>query len=204
MEHVRAFTTSLSNLEALQSHLANVKEEEHPFETSELYSSAVDAKIVNEELRRSRFRIFEDAKIFQLVENTLKDINATDPAFHYQLRHDNITETRYAKDGHFLKHRDFLSVESNLLEEFTLILCVTPQQLVVDGQGGETMIYPYASTTRPTPPLHASAGTRPTTTTAPPSHHRLNPQQSSLSLTWHRPRYTHNAQPLHQGGRRDQ
>jgi hypothetical protein len=39
--------------------------------------------------------------------------------------------------------QDFLSVTSNLVEEFTLILCVTPEGL--GASGGETIIYPYAS-----------------------------------------------------------
>jgi hypothetical protein len=40
--------------------------------------------------------------------------------------------------------QDFLSVTSNLVEEFTLILCVMPDGLGF-ASGGETIIYPYAS-----------------------------------------------------------
>ena len=40
--------------------------------------------------------------------------------------------------------QDFLSITSNLIEELTLILCVTPKELG-SVQGGETLIYPYAS-----------------------------------------------------------
>ena len=39
--------------------------------------------------------------------------------------------------------QDFLSITSNLIEEFTLILCVTPKG--IGSSGGETIIYPYAS-----------------------------------------------------------
>lgn len=38
-----------------------------------------------------------------------------------------------------------MSITSNLVEEFTLILCVTPEGLCSSGVGGETLIYPYAS-----------------------------------------------------------
>ena len=42
-------------------------------------------------------------------------------------------------------HQDYLSVTSNFVEEFTLILCVTDEKIAVAVQGGETLIYPYAS-----------------------------------------------------------
>ena len=115
--------------------------------------------------------------MFDHVESVVSWLNDSDSTFVYQLRRDNITETRYEADGHFLKHKasdmytchllslnihigvftnnniqifsyaaqkqDFLSVTSNLVEEFTLILCVTPEGL--GASGGETIIYPYAS-----------------------------------------------------------
>ena len=43
--------------------------------------------------------------------------------------------------GFFKRHRDFLSTTSNLLEEFTLLLCVTPADEAGDAEGGDTSIY---------------------------------------------------------------
>jgi hypothetical protein len=43
----------------------------------------------------------------------------------------------------FLKHKNYLSIMSNLVQEFTLILCVTPSEKI-DGKviGGETLLSP--------------------------------------------------------------
>lgn len=43
--------------------------------------------------------------------------------------------------GFFKRHRDFLSTTSNLLEEFTLLLCVTPADEAEDVEGGDTSIH---------------------------------------------------------------
>ena len=125
MEHVRAFT-DFPGLAEMQTFLAST---DALFETSELYSSEQDAKIVDPELRKSRFRAFQDPNIFGLVDQVIQWLNESDDSYSYQLRRDNITETRYESGGHFLKHKDFLSVTSNLIEEFTLLLCVTPAGL---------------------------------------------------------------------------
>lgn len=90
-------------LEEIRAFLANYTEK--PFVKSELYSSSVDAKIIDESLRRSKFRTFEDNELFGLVDNVVGWLNASDPTFIYQLRRNNITETRYDAGGHFLKHK---------------------------------------------------------------------------------------------------
>eukprot|EP00956_Cyclotella_meneghiniana_P020948 scaffold37569_cov40-Cyclotella_meneghiniana.AAC.1 len=116
-------------LEEIREFLANDAE---LFQKSELYSSSVDAKIIDESLRKSLFRTFEDDELFSLVDNVVGWLNTSDPTFIYQLRRDNITETRYEAGGHFLKHKarldDFLSITSNLVEEFTLIKELDPPE----------------------------------------------------------------------------
>ncbi len=143
MEHVRSFT-DFPALAELQAFLA--AKDDVPFETSELYSSAKDAKLVDLEKRKSIFRLFQDSELFDLVNQTVQWLNESDTSYSYQLHRDDITETRYEKGGFFLKHKDYLSVTSNLVEEFTLILCVTPSEKI-DGKvvGGETLLFPYAS-----------------------------------------------------------
>jgi len=140
MEHVRAFS-GFPGLAEMQQYLAA---KDTSLETSELYSSEYAAKIVAPELRKSRFRAFQDQEIFGLVDHVIQWLNESDDNYSYQLRKDNITETRYEAGGHFLKHNDFLSVTSNLIEEFTLLLCVTPSGLPT-AVGGQTLIFPYAS-----------------------------------------------------------
>ena len=98
-------------LEEIREFLANDAE---LFQKSELYSSSVDAKIIDESLRKSLFRTFEDDELFSLVDNVVGWLNTSDPTFIYQLRRDNITETRYEAGGHFLKHKARLDVRCHL------------------------------------------------------------------------------------------
>lgn len=140
MEHVRSFTNFPTLLELQKILAAN----DSPFETSELYSSVQDAKIVDVDKRKSVYRLFQDKEIFDLVDQTVQWLNKSDEEYSYQLRRDDVTETRYDTGGFFLKHKDYLSVTSNLVEEFTLILCVTPPN-TGKVEGGETLLFPYAS-----------------------------------------------------------
>lgn len=62
----------------------------------------------------------------------------------YTLRRNDITHIKYEEGGFFKRHRDYLSTTSNLIEEYTLILCVTPEnssETSVDG--GNTAIYTF-------------------------------------------------------------
>jgi hypothetical protein len=108
------------------------------------------------------------------VDAVVCNLSASDPVNSYSLRRDDITETRYEKHGHFLKHTDFVSITSNLVQEFTLLLCVTPPQVASSKngaritKGGETLIYPYASskpaafdTTTPGNDVDEAAAVRP-------------------------------------------
>lgn len=107
MEHVRPFS-GFPGLDDVLAFLATTNDgddNQHPaFQQSELYSSKVDAKIIDESLRKSEFRTFEDEKLFGYVERVVSWLNGSDKHFHYQLRRDNITEMRYKADGKFLKH----------------------------------------------------------------------------------------------------
>lgn len=142
MEHVRAFA-NFPGLTEMQMFLAS---SDTPFAASELYSSEKDAKIVDPELRKSRFRKFRHETIFDSVDQLVQWLNESDDNYSYQLRRDDITETRYEAGGHFLKHKDFLSVASNIVEEFTLLMCVTPSDLLPKAAvGGETLLFPYGS-----------------------------------------------------------
>ena len=46
--------------------------------------------------------------------------------------------------GFFKRHRDFNSTTSNMIEEFSLIICVTPDDEAAKGvEGGETAIVTF-------------------------------------------------------------
>jgi len=115
-----------------------------PFESSQLYSSKRDEKFVDKDLRKSVFRAIVDPTLFDLVEGVVQNLNqGNDNGYQFMLRKNDITHIKYETGGFFKRHRDFLSTTSNLIQEFTLIICVTPDELAQDVQGGETSVFTY-------------------------------------------------------------
>jgi hypothetical protein len=93
------------------------------------------------DLRKSTFRSITDAKLFDLVESILAKVNHDDPSYKYTLRRNDITHIKYETGGFFKRHRDYLSTTSNLVEEYTLLVCVTENDEGVIG--GDTIIHTY-------------------------------------------------------------
>jgi len=112
-----------------------------PFESSQLYSSSRDEKFVDESLRKSVFRAIVDEKLFGEMQVIVDKLNEDDPNYKYMLRRNDVTHIKYETGGFFNRHRDFLSTTSNMIEEFTLIVCVTPDELASDVEGGGTVIF---------------------------------------------------------------
>ena len=50
--------------------------------------------------------------------------------------------------GFFKRHKDFLSVTSNVVEEYTLLVCITPEKLAAEVKGGGTVIHALGSSTK--------------------------------------------------------
>jgi hypothetical protein len=69
-------------------------------------------------------------------ERLYAHLSNIDPEFNYTLIKNDITYIKYDKGGFFNKHADYLSFTSNLVEEFTMILCVDANCI-----GGETTFY---------------------------------------------------------------
>jgi hypothetical protein len=76
-----------------------------------------------------------------LVSEVSAQLAARDPAssLHYTLVPDDATHIVYETGGFFKPHRDFTSVVSNVVEEYTLLVCVTAPGPVAT-TGGETRI----------------------------------------------------------------
>ncbi|KAL3937273.1 MAG: hypothetical protein SGARI_002183, partial [Bacillariaceae sp.] len=144
MDTVRSFSNL--SIEGLQKYLENCQQ---PFEDSQLYSAARDEKFVDKSLRKSSFRAIVDPKLFDLVEKDIVTLlNKDDPSYEYSLRRNDITHIVYDKGGFFDRHQDYLSTTSNLVQEFTLLICVTPKDLLVGAAsmndcGGNTKLYSY-------------------------------------------------------------
>jgi hypothetical protein len=127
-----------------------------PFEKSKLYSSKLDTKFVDESLRSSSFRLFMSKEIFDTIDSDIIAAVVNDPSRnplavskHFSLVRSDCTEIVYPTGGFFKRHKDYLSCTSNIIEEFTLIICLPevgdqtrreglrPRHTV----GGETLIY---------------------------------------------------------------
>lgn len=130
------------NVHEVQAYL---EESNKSFEQSELYVAAEEKNIVDTSLRKSQFRKFTDAKLFDLVEPFVSHLSEEDPLLWYTLRRNDVTHIKYETGGFFGKHTDYLSVSSNLLEEFSFLVCVTPEAHVKPNQGGKTVIHMHRS-----------------------------------------------------------
>ncbi|CAB9515177.1 expressed unknown protein [Seminavis robusta] len=133
MDSVRFLTNR--PITPFQEHLAKCQQ---PFEKSLLYSSAKDEKFVDEDLRQSLFRAITDPKLMDLMDaNIVSHLNQTDQSYQYTLCRNDITHIKYEEGGFFQRHKDYLSLTSNLIEEFTLLVCVTtPSSSSSNAQGG--------------------------------------------------------------------
>lgn len=103
------------------------------FAPSKLYSTEDKSKFVDETKRLSVFREMKDKCLFDLVDLLVKDLNEKDPSMVYRLQRNDLTEIHYKKGGFFEAHEDYLSLTSNGIQEFTLLLC-----LDAECEGGET------------------------------------------------------------------
>jgi hypothetical protein len=115
-----------------------VNDDKTEFNKSLLYSTKTQTKFIDETL-------------FDYFDQLIDKINELDCQYNYSVVHNDITYIKYSKDGFFKKHSDFLSFTSNLIEEYTLILCVD-----ANCKGGETILhinqfFKYASNASITP-----------------------------------------------------
>lgn len=113
-----------------------IKKDKTDFQKSQLYSSTEDKKFIDVDKRSSQFRLIISKESFDLVESLLEKINELDKTMDYTLFRNNITHIKYQKDDFFEAHEDYLSITSNSLEEYTMIICMD-----ADCDGGETIFY---------------------------------------------------------------
>mmetsp|Transcript_45146 Transcript_45146/g.107401 ORF Transcript_45146/g.107401 Transcript_45146/m.107401 type:complete len:685 (-) Transcript_45146:126-2180(-) len=112
-----------------------------PFEASEVYVVSEGQNIIDTGRRRSEFRRIRAAELFDLLTPVVAKLSSDDPLYSYILVRNDITEVQYKEGGFFGRHQDYLSLTSNLVEEFSLLLCVTPSELAAAVRGGETVLH---------------------------------------------------------------
>ena len=113
-----------------------VNDDKSDFQKSLLYSTKTKTKFIDENERISKFKLLKDETLFDYFDQLLEKINQVDPQYNYSVVHNDITYIQYEKGGFFKKHSDYLSFTSNLIEEYTLILCTDAKCV-----GGETILH---------------------------------------------------------------
>lgn len=114
-------------------HVNNDKQE---MNESRVYFTEDETLRVDHELRSSKFKTIEDKELFAIVDNYLELINKQDKFYNFSLVKNNLTVIDYKEGDFFDKHSDFLSLTSNFISEFTMILCLDG-----DCEGGETALH---------------------------------------------------------------
>lgn len=134
MQYVKEFDILDANsLKELSEQILSDKRE---FNDSLLYHPDSQAKILDPNIRTSEFRLFTEDALFDLAEKYIGLINIADPDYDYILQRNDLTHIRYSTGGFFKPHSDYLSYTSNLVDEYTMIIC-----LRADCQGGETILH---------------------------------------------------------------
>jgi hypothetical protein len=89
-----------------------------PFEPSQLYDSAKEEKVTDQSLRRSKFRLFRDDALFDMLcTGVVEEISRSDPSRVYRLVRNDVSHIVYGPGDFFKRHSDYLSVTSNLIQE---------------------------------------------------------------------------------------
>ena len=136
MESVQA----ISNLD-VSGIIAFLQGNNREFQPSQLYMPVDDEKVVDLDKRVSEFRVFTDEALFEAAEIIVKQLSERSDTREYVLVRNDLTHIRYRAGGFFKRHQDFLSLATNMVEEHTLLLCVTPPDIASNTVGGATAIY---------------------------------------------------------------
>ena len=134
------FYSEFSDL-PVQKLRAFLDQHDQPFEPSQLYSPAAEAKYVDTGQRVSEFRAIVNAECFGLAEELVAAVNRNQTGIRFSLVRSDVTEITYQPGGFFKRHQDFLSVQGNVVEEHTMLVCVTPDEAAASARGGATIIH---------------------------------------------------------------
>lgn len=122
-----------------------------PLQPSQLYSSLEEKKFVDVEKRKSKYTAIVDDGIFSAAKHLVQKLNSIDKQYDFKLVENDVTYIEYKQGDFFKSHEDYLSMTSNAIEEFTLIMCCN-----ADCEGGRTIFrinefftYPSAESCTP-------------------------------------------------------
>jgi len=112
-----------------------------PYQDSMLYSAGADAKFVDKSTRLSQYRALVNEAVFSATAELLASISQVDARFDYTLVQSDVTQIVYKAGGFFKRHADFLSLATNMVEEHTLLVCITPEAIASSTEGGATTVH---------------------------------------------------------------
>ena len=124
MQFVREFAVEKDKVQALRAWLDSCAQ---PMAPSALYEVAGARRAVDEALRLSRFRAISDPRLFELARDLVASLAQADELNDYTLLLNDVTHIRYERGGFFKAHADYLSLTSNVVEEYTLLVCGRPR-----------------------------------------------------------------------------
>lgn len=113
-----------------------VKKDQNELEDSLLYEVASESKIYDQDRRNSKFKLFTQPSLFQLVQVLVDKISKLNTVYNFTLVRNDLTYIQYTTGGFFKKHSDYLSLKSNIIQEFTMIICLDANCV-----GGETVFH---------------------------------------------------------------
>lgn len=132
MQHIQEY--NILNNEILEEMFEYVDKSSIEFEDSMVYAQIDKEKLYAPETRNSKFRLIKDKHIFDICNKYIDVINSKNKYIHYILQKNDVTNIRYGKGDFFKQHEDFLSIASNVVQEYTMIICTNKTNCV----GGET------------------------------------------------------------------
>jgi len=106
------------------------------FTPSLIYDSLKDQKELAPEERISIFKTYEDKDILDDCQKLVDLVNHQNDQIKFVLVRNNATYIKYQEGEFFKPHEDYLSLTSNLIQEYTMIMCVD-----ANCQGGETVLH---------------------------------------------------------------
>ena len=96
----------------------------------------------------SEFRaITNDDELWDACERIVATVSAEDANYTYALVRNDATHLRYKPGGFFKVHQDFLSLQSNCVDEYTLLLSLNTPDEAEAASGGRTLVYREAGGT---------------------------------------------------------
>ena len=128
------------NTEVLDNIFELVRQDTQPFKPSLLYEVASKEKILDTTERVSEFKLIRTPELFSMVESYIQKLNEleneNDTNLEFTLLRNDVTHIKYRKGGFFKPHEDYLSFTSNILQEYTMIICMD-----AECEGGETILH---------------------------------------------------------------